>query len=210
MDKGYEIYMAVKCGDLEQIKKLTGEGGNVNYVYEPDLYRYTPLHMAAYYALDRIVEYLLQNGADVNAFSKDGKTPYALAEERHGRDSTKDILLRYGAIDGIVPIPDYARIGDVFLTSKNTYLLIAENGKPEEYERSRLELVCNKRKKMENLGSEISIDFSEGIPDNTKVYYSFDFEAFASSVPDELSHDNVQQEQAEQAVESVQRRRHGR
>lgn len=210
IDKGYEIYCAARNGDLEQIKRFVGEGGNVNYVYKSDIYGYTPLHIAAYYALDAVVEYLLQNGADVNALSKDGKTPFDLAEERHGRDSTKEILLRYKASEGTVPIPDYAQIGDVFLTSKNIYLLIAENGKPVEYERSQLDLMCNERKKLEKLGSETSIDFSAGIHNNTKVYYNFDFESYARAVMDELSHNEKKQEQTEQLAGSVHRKRHGR
>lgn len=209
MDKGYEIYCAAGRGDLEQIKRLVGEGGNVNYVYKPDIYGYTTLHLAAYYALNEIVEYLIQNGADVNVISKDGKTPLDLAEERH-KDSTKEILLSYKAREGTVPIPDYAQIGDVFLTSKNIYLLIAENGKPVEYERSQLNRICDERKKLEKFGSETLIDFSTSIHNNTKVYYNFDFESYVRAVTDELSHDEKVQDQTEQLAGSVQRRRHGR
>jgi uncharacterized protein YxeA len=173
MDKGYLLYNAVKAGEIETVRKMISEDADVNYVFCPDEYAYTPLHMAAYFAMDEIIELLINNGADVNSFSMEGKTPLVLAEERHNRETTKYLLLNHGAIDGTAPIPDYAPVGDVFLTTDDHYLLIVENGKIKEYDKSKLQDLMEERKNLSSLGEEVAISFDNDIQSKTSVYYGF-------------------------------------
>lgn len=173
MDKGYELYNAVKAGKIEKIKELIRNGANVNYVFRPEEYGNTPLHMAAYFAMNDIIKLLIDNGADVNCYSLEGKTPLDYAIKRHNREETVSLLLRNGAIDGTAPIPDFATVGDVFLTTDDKYLLIIEKGKIQEYEKSELQNLLEKRKELSLLGEEVAISFRDDKQMKTSVYYAF-------------------------------------
>ena len=173
MDKGYELYNAVKAGKIEKIKELISNGADVNYVFRPEEYGNRPLHMAAYFAMNDIIKLLIDNGADVNCYSLEGKTPLDYAIKRHNKEETVSLLLRNGAIDGSAPIPDFATVGDVFLTTDNKYLLIIEKGKIQEYEKSELQNLLEKRKELSFLGEEVAISFRDDKQMKTSVYYAF-------------------------------------
>lgn len=70
------VWMAVQTNDLELLKTvLTPE--NIETRASEELY--TPLMFAANYSYPDILEYLIANGADVNAQSSSGMTPLMLA-----------------------------------------------------------------------------------------------------------------------------------
>lgn len=217
MEKGNELYEAVKKNDIKRVKELIEQGADVNYVYCPDKYGYTPLHMAAYFAAGKIVEILLENGCNVNPISVDGKTPLALAQERHNRDSITYLLESYGGINCTAPMPDFAGIGDVFLTTQNKYLMICENKKVKEYDKDKLDKVLEARLVMDELGKEVEIDFEDGKYFNSQTYYTFSLEKMQNAekkIAEEYVKKEESKEKSQQNVpdqESNQRRiSHGR
>lgn len=58
------LHHAARNGDLTEVKKLIAAGSNVN---EKDLFKSTPLHMAAMYGHKAVAEYLIQHGANIDA-----------------------------------------------------------------------------------------------------------------------------------------------
>ena len=62
-----EFFIAVSSGDFEKVKKFIEEGIiGVNEIVE-DVYHQRPLYIATYYGDEKIVLYLLEMGADINA-----------------------------------------------------------------------------------------------------------------------------------------------
>ncbi len=59
------------------VRVLLEAGADVNAINEAD---FTALHGAAYRGLNEVVEYLVANGADIDARDYRGRTPYRLAE----------------------------------------------------------------------------------------------------------------------------------
>jgi hypothetical protein len=173
-DMDFILYDSVRHGNITDAKRAIEMGADVNYVYEPEVYGLTPLHIAAYYAQDNIIKLLIDSGCEINPVSVDGKTPLALAEERHNRESTIELLKGSGASDFCVPIPDFAKIGDVFLTNKNEYLLVQSDGTLKKYDCGNFELLEQDRNKLENLDKKVDIVFTEGKYQNAGVYYSFE------------------------------------
>lgn len=174
MDKGYELYNAVKKAEkVEKIREMIRNGADVNYVFLPEEYGLSPLHMAAYFAKNDIIELLLVNGANVNCYSLEGKTPLDFAIKRHNREKTISLLLNYGATNGTAPMPDFATVGDVFLTTEDKYLLVLENGKIQEFDKMSLYNLMEKRRSFSALGEEIAICFDDINKNNTSIYYAF-------------------------------------
>lgn len=173
MDKGYKLYNAVKAGESEKVRALIDDGADVNYVFQPEEYGNTPLHMAAYFAMNNIMKLLIDNGANVNSYSLEGKTPLDYAVERHNRAETVSLLLRNGAINGTAPIPDFASVGEVFLTRDNQYFLIMEDGKTKEYQKNELQDLLERRKTLSCIGKEVEISFGNDEQRKTSVYYAF-------------------------------------
>jgi hypothetical protein len=66
---------------LSTARRLLSKGADVN---AQDKYGWTPLHIAAYYGADRIVDLLLAEGADVTKVTKGGDSAYLIAlAQRH-------------------------------------------------------------------------------------------------------------------------------
>ena len=61
----------------EAVRVLLEAGADINAVNEAD---FTTLHGAAYRGLNEVIEYLVAQGADINARDFRGRTPYRLAE----------------------------------------------------------------------------------------------------------------------------------
>ena len=59
------------------VRVLLEAGADINAINEAD---FTALHGAAYRGLNEVVEYLVANGADIDARDYRGRTPYRLAE----------------------------------------------------------------------------------------------------------------------------------
>lgn len=68
----YEIFDACRRGDLEAVKQLIG--ANPAVVHAVDMKGFTPLILAAYNEQAEIVDFLIQQGADVNTRDAAGNT----------------------------------------------------------------------------------------------------------------------------------------
>lgn len=66
------IHGNIKEGKMDAVQAYVEKGGDVNKKKEP--YGHTPLYVATYYGFNDIAQYLLANGADVNAQANDGTT----------------------------------------------------------------------------------------------------------------------------------------
>src|SRR5439155_15817127 len=93
---------------FETTKVLVELGADVNTTGE---HKWTPLHGAAYKAVDAVVEYLVQHGAKMDVFDEWGQTPLSIANavitpgikdyyyqsSRVVRPTTIDLLLKLGS-----------------------------------------------------------------------------------------------------------------
>jgi len=85
---------AVSSGNMDLIKALLQKEPSL--VNVSDNYGNTPLHTAVEKGNIRIVEFLIQNGADVNAKDNEGRTPAYFAEVR-GNYELEDLLRKCGS-----------------------------------------------------------------------------------------------------------------
>ena len=90
---------------VEVAKVLLGLGANVNDATETG---WTAMHAAAFLGADAIIEFLVQNGANVNVVNGCGQTPLTLSEGTSARGllqrvtphpKTSELLRKLGAID---------------------------------------------------------------------------------------------------------------
>ena len=103
---GWVIGEAVVKEDaaLDAVKVAIGLGADINAVSDAGD---TALHGAVLADMNTVVEFLVANGADVNARNKDNETPLIIAKglgtiragHRGNSQSMADLLLRFGAID---------------------------------------------------------------------------------------------------------------
>jgi ankyrin repeat protein len=86
------MHVAAVCGNLEAIQILKDKGVSVNATTK--LCKDTPLHLATF---DTCIEFLIKNGANVNAIGNNGNTPLQsiCANVRSASDGT--VLLKNGA-----------------------------------------------------------------------------------------------------------------
>lgn len=103
------LYLAAERGDLKGARRLVAGGATVNAPHTPNraaaaadgtweadsqVAGQTPLHIAASRGHKNMVEYLLQNGADVNAQDANGNTPLHLSAARGHEKCTEEILVK--------------------------------------------------------------------------------------------------------------------
>jgi ankyrin repeat protein len=86
--------MAAESGILVEVKQLIIGGHDVNQ--RDDKYGFTPLHQAAFFGHRDIVEFLIAEGADVNAKNNAGSTPLYLAKGK-GHKEIAALLTQHGA-----------------------------------------------------------------------------------------------------------------
>src|SRR5712672_497453 len=115
-----DVFEASALGDLEAVRELVGgDRGLVNAFAADGFY---PLGLAAFFGHREIVEFLLKNGADVNAAARNAQKVTAL----HGAVARRDVeivkLLLEGGADanakqerGFVPLHDAAANGNLAL-----------------------------------------------------------------------------------------------
>jgi ankyrin repeat protein len=89
-----DINIAVGVGDISLIKSfIEREPKLINY---KNRHGYDPLHFAVYHCRKGILEFLISQGADVNARDKANKTALTFAVER-GYTDIADLLRKHGA-----------------------------------------------------------------------------------------------------------------
>jgi len=98
-----EFLYAASTNDLATVKKMLGEGRDINATGEFD---YTALHMAARNGHIEMAQLLVTQGADIDARNKSGMTPLHWAA-RTGQLSVVQYLVSQGAeINALGDVPD--------------------------------------------------------------------------------------------------------
>lgn len=96
-----QLLEASKSGDLDVVKKICTHQ-NVN-CRDVEGRQSTPLHFAAGYNRVSIVEYLLENGADVHAKDKGGLVPLHNACS-YGHYEVAELLIKHGAVVNVADL----------------------------------------------------------------------------------------------------------
>lgn len=74
-----------------------------------------------------------------------------------------------------VPIPDYAKVGDVFKTEDNNYLLVLNGGVLMPFVESTIEAMKSWYDSLSNIGKEVELNFNCGISNHVQVNAQYDF-----------------------------------
>lgn len=90
------LHMAAQSGILVEVKQLIIGGHDVNQ--RDEKYGFTPLHQAVFFGHQEVVEFLIAEGADINAKNNAGSTPLYLAKGK-GRQEISALLTQHGATE---------------------------------------------------------------------------------------------------------------
>ena len=126
--KQLDVFEAASIGDLDQLKALINQDPSLAKSYSPD--GFTALALASYVGQKGSVEYLTENGSDVNAIAKNetGFTALTGAASQNQNEIAK-ILVKKGAVvdhqyeGGFTPLMHAAAAGNIELVT-----LLIENG----------------------------------------------------------------------------------
>ena len=95
------VLECVMSNDIKNLKRLIAEGQDIKTPLPGHSRSWTFLHLAALQGHAGAAELLIQNGADVNAKSKDGVTPLGVAQASLWRGSNwsnvVELLRQHGA-----------------------------------------------------------------------------------------------------------------
>lgn len=126
--KQLDVFEAASIGDLDELKTLITHDPSLATSYSPD--GFTALALASYLGQKGSVEYLAENGADVNAIANNGTgfTPLTGAASQNQNEIAK-ILVKKGAIvdhqyeGGFTPLMHACAAGNTELVT-----LLLDNG----------------------------------------------------------------------------------
>ena len=126
--KQLDVFEAASIGDVDRLKSLISHDASLVKSYSPD--GFTALALASYLGQKGSVEYLTENGADVNAIAKNetGFTALTGAASQNQNEIAK-ILVKKGAVvdhqyeGGFTPLMHAAAAGNIELVT-----LLLENG----------------------------------------------------------------------------------
>jgi ankyrin repeat protein len=112
-----DIFEATSLGRRERVAELVGRDPSTAAAWSPD--GFTPLHFACFFGQDATAEFLVQNGAPVDAVSRNTMTvmPLHSATAGHRREIMR-LLLEHGAPAnarqqaGWAPLHEAAQSGD--------------------------------------------------------------------------------------------------
>nr|XP_042910521.1 serine/threonine-protein phosphatase 6 regulatory ankyrin repeat subunit B-like [Parasteatoda tepidariorum] len=93
-----ELFLAVKCNNISNLKSLIEKGACIN---AKDLKDATLLHYAAWKGYANIIQILLENGGEPNARGKNDATPLHYAS-KYGKLEAAKTLLENGAIYNVM------------------------------------------------------------------------------------------------------------
>ena len=74
------LFLAAKTGQMELVRALVKSGSHVNAPGGGQ--GITALHWAAFKEMEALVIFLIENGANVEAVDKNGRTPLAMVSEK--------------------------------------------------------------------------------------------------------------------------------
>ncbi len=133
MNINHKLMMACHCGDLNLVKRFISEGADPNY------HDYTnsnfPLMEASYRYNNEVIEFLIENGADINLRNKNGNTALHKAVF-FMRTKSARLLIDKGA--NIYTVNNEGRGLDYFLYKPNYHeigLLLLEKGFNYKYDK---------------------------------------------------------------------------
>ncbi|PVD33794.1 hypothetical protein C0Q70_05055 [Pomacea canaliculata] len=98
-DDADKFVWSVKNGELAAVKEFVEKGGNVNC----EVNSRSPLHYAADYGQEEVMDYLISKGAKVNAKDKFGITPLLSAIFEGHTECVKMLLLKGADKNGKSP-----------------------------------------------------------------------------------------------------------
>lgn len=136
------IFKAIEKNNYQQVESMLNSGTDPN---AQDMLRNSPLHMAAFYGYERIIDLLAQKGGDINAMNEAGRTPIYNAVHadhpqavealiKHGANLSKKYsdkrytVLHIAALDGRYEVSEALLAGGANLKVKD-----AEGKKPLNY-----------------------------------------------------------------------------
>lgn len=123
------LHFACKSGCLETVQTLLKCGDTVGLNHHEIERKYTPLHLAVYNSDEKILQTLLEEGADPKAHDHISATPLHFAAGKKGKATLASLLLRYNAdidaenIHGRTPL-----IYAVSAANEDVMDLLLENG----------------------------------------------------------------------------------
>jgi ankyrin repeat protein len=98
--------------DMEDVRNVCGQriGLSIEFLdwFNSDVEEVTPLHLASYHGLTKIVQALLERSADISQADSTGRTPLSWAAHRGFQDVVA-VLLKYSpsqSSEGVVPLAD--------------------------------------------------------------------------------------------------------
>lgn len=95
-DYNYKFYNAIENGNLEIVKEGIEDGENINEMKVKSSYEASPIKLAMEKNNNKIAEYLIENGADVNYNCKTGES--LLMFSAYNADyKFSDLLIKHGA-----------------------------------------------------------------------------------------------------------------
>ena len=125
---------ATEEGALEAAQMALDLGNDIN---AKNKYGETPLHAAAYWGKDSMVQFLLDRGAEVNAMNRVGQSPLSIAEgvqrpgvEFYSWPNLQVLLKKHG---GIVPPAEIEGSIAIFVGAARCPALRVAIGDPEQY-----------------------------------------------------------------------------
>lgn len=128
---GIDIFTPIINDDLEEVKRVIKQDpGTVRL--NAAVYNDTPLHTAVEHSRLKIIEYLIEKGAKINAPDKEGFSPLQLAVIMNQYDAAK-LLLKLGAnIDHKDSHGINALTYSVRVQNKRMFNLLLKNGANHE------------------------------------------------------------------------------
>ena len=92
INNGPPLVWAASKGDIEIMKLLIEKGGNINIQHEKDRSFDTPLHIASKNKKDKVIEFLVENDADLTIENNNLKTPLDIIAEKYVEEPDKEIM----------------------------------------------------------------------------------------------------------------------
>lgn len=159
-----KVMFTVNLADGERIDETIGIGdisGGVIEVFEKD----------DMYKSEHIDDVLMEQ------YQKDRLSPNVKSYEydRWGNQSPY-----------LIPMPDYAKVGDVFKSENGDFLLVTNKGVMSSFSEEKLDLLTIEREKLPNIGKEVKLKHSNSI-EHIDIRFDSPFESKMAETNKEIT-----------------------